>query len=64
MFFPANLLTSTKKTKSKPGEGTTKIHNKPRIMQITSTMQNNHASGKQKTITQNKQKQLKRRFGL
>ena len=50
MLFPANLLTSTEKTKSKPGERTTKIYNKPRLMQITkfTTMQNNHASGTRK----------------
>jgi len=65
MLFPANLLTSTEKTKSKPGETTSKIYNKPRLMQITkfTTMQNNHASGTKNTITQNKLKQLKPRFG-
>jgi len=52
MLFPANLMpiTSTEKSKSKPGERTTKIYNKPRLMQITkfTTMQNNHALGTQK----------------
>ena len=51
MLFPANLLTSTEKTKSKPTETTTKINNKPRLMLITkfTTTQNNHASGTQNT---------------
>jgi len=50
MLFPANLLTSTEKTKSKPGETTTGIYNKPRLTWITkfTTTQNNHASGTQK----------------
>jgi len=50
MLFPANLLTSTEKTKSKPVETIRKIYDKPRLMQITkfTTMQNNHASGTQK----------------
>jgi len=34
-LFPANLLTSTEKTKSKPGETTTAIYNKPRLTRIT-----------------------------
>jgi len=50
MLFPVNVLTGTEKTKSKPGETTSKICNKPRLVQITkfTTMQNNHASGTQK----------------
>jgi len=46
MFFLANLFTTTEKTKPKPKERTTKIYNKPRLMQITkfTTMQNNPAS--------------------
>jgi len=49
MLFPANLLTSTEKTKSKPGETTSKIYNKPRLTQITNftTAQNNHVPGTQ-----------------
>jgi len=45
MLFPANLLTSAEKTKSKPGETTTNIYNRHRLMQITkfTTKQNNHA---------------------
>jgi len=43
-------LTSTEKTKSNPGETTTAIYNKTRLMRMTklTTMQNNHASGTQK----------------
>ena len=54
MLFLANLLTSTEKT-SKPGETTAEIYNKPRLMGITkvTTMQNNHASGTQNTVTKN-----------
>jgi len=50
MLFPANLLTSTEKTKSKPGETTTAIYSRPRLMWVTkfTTTQNNHASGTQK----------------
>ena len=50
MLFQANLVTSTERTKSKPGETTTKIQNKPSLIQITkfTTVQNNHASGTQK----------------
>jgi len=50
MLFPANLLTSTEQTKSKPGETTSKVYNKPRLMQITTftTTKNNHAYGTQK----------------
>jgi len=50
MLFAANLLTGTEKTKSKAGETTSKIYNKPRLMQITkfTTTQNDHASGTQK----------------
>jgi len=46
MLFPGNLLNGTEKTKSKPGETTTEIYNKPSLMQITkfTTMQNNHDS--------------------
>jgi len=46
MLFPGNLLTGTEKTKSKPGETTTEIYNKPRLTRITkfTTMQNNHDS--------------------
>jgi len=50
MLFPANLLTSTEKIKSKPGETTSKIYNKPRLTEVTkfTIVQNNYASGKQK----------------
>jgi len=50
MLFPAKLLTSSENTKSKPGERTAKIYNKPSLMQITkfTATQNNHASGTQK----------------
>ena len=34
MFFPANLLASTDKTKIKQAETTTEICNKPTLMQI------------------------------
>ena len=66
MLFLVSLLTSTKKTKSKPGETTTEIYNKPRLTWITkfTTTQNSHASGTQKYyLTQNKLKQLKPKFG-
>jgi len=47
MLFPANLLASTEKTKSKTQDTTTKIYTEPRLMQITkfTTTQNNHTSG-------------------
>jgi len=50
MLFLANLLISTEKTKSKPGETVTEIYNKPSLMRITkfTTTQNNHAFGTQK----------------
>jgi len=46
-LFPANLLTGTEKTKSKPGERSTNTYNKRRLMQTTkfTTMQYNHAAG-------------------
>ena len=59
MLFPANLLTSTKKTKSKPGERTTKIYNFS-LLQHKITMHQEHKN----TITQDKLKQLQMpRFG-
>jgi len=50
MLFIANLLTSTEKTKSKPGETTSKIYNKPKLTQITkfTTAQNTIYKGTQK----------------
>jgi len=50
MLFPANLLTSTDKTKSKPGATTSKIYSKPSRMQATkfTTTQSNYASATQK----------------
>jgi len=45
------MLYGTEKTKSKLGETTSKIYNKPRQMQILTkftTTQNNHASGTRK----------------
>jgi len=61
MLFPANLLTSTEKIKSKPGETTSKIYNKPRLTEVTKFTQckiTMHQENKN-TITQNKLKQLK-----
>jgi len=37
-LFPANLPASTEKTKTKPGETTTKIYNTPRLMQKKKTI--------------------------
>jgi len=55
MLFPANFLTSNEKTKPKPAERTTKIYNRPKVMQITkfTTTQDNHASGTQKYYNSN-----------
>jgi len=61
MLFPANLFTSTKKTKSKPGERTTKTYNKHRLKQITkftTTKITMHQEYKN-NVTPNKLKQLK-----
>jgi len=61
MLFPANLLTSTGENETTTRRTTAEIYNKPRLTQITkfTTTQNNHTSGTQNTITQNKLKQLK-----
>jgi len=61
MLFPANLLNSIEKTKSKPGKTTTKIYNTPRLTQITkfTTMQIAMHQEQKNTITENKLKQLK-----
>jgi len=43
MLSTANLLVSSEKTKSKPGETITKIYNKPRLTKITQVfMQQEH----------------------
>jgi len=46
MLLTANLFTSTEKTKPKAEGRTTKIYNKPMLMQTSkfATMQNNQAS--------------------
>jgi len=49
MLFPANLLASSKKTKSKTGEAATKIYNNPRLMQIPKSNNKNHSSETKKT---------------